>query len=172
MTTRPVRTHCVLCGGPFAITPRAPQPCRHARSGYVASRRSWCTACDTIDAPLRAARASARERARDERAVRQAYMREYNARPEVQARKRQQKAAARFATRKSFRCGACAGRFAGNREAYRMVDGVRVRLGLCPYCAEQRHGPAKAKAPRAGWAEYQRERRARQRAMRGNADAA
>jgi hypothetical protein len=99
-------------------------------------------------------------------------MREYNARPEVQDRKRRQKAAARFATRKSFRCAGCAGRFGGRREAYRVIDGVRVRLNLCAYCAEQRHGPAKAKAPRVGWAEYQRARRARQRAMRGNADAA
>jgi hypothetical protein len=99
-------------------------------------------------------------------------MREYNARPEVQAAKRQHAAAQRFATRKSFRCADCAGRFAGNREAYRMIGGVRVRLNLCAFCAEHRHGKPKGTAPRVGWAEYQRARRARQRAMRGNAEAA
>lgn len=167
-----MRSHCVLCGLSFDTVARSPQPCKHARSGFVASRRNWCVACDSLDAPIRAARAVSRLRAAAEHEQRRAYMRDYNARPEVQAAKRQQAAAKRFATRKSFRCAECAGRFAGNREAYRMIDGVRVRLHLCAFCAEQRYGRAKEKAPRGGWAAYMRARRARQLAMRGSAEAA
>lgn len=167
-----VRSHCVLCGASFDDVARSPQPCRHARSGFIASRRSWCVGCDSLDAPSRAARAKARLRAVTERAARLAYLREYNARPEVRERKRQHMATKRFGVRKSFRCATCRRRFPGNREAYRMIDGARTRLHMCAFCAEQQYGPPKAKAPRIGWAAYGRERRARQTAIRGKSEAA
>ena len=150
-----VRSNCVFCDASFADVARAPVRCQFTASGTLPSNKSWCAGCDAPDAAVRARRAIARLRAIAEAEQRRAYMAEYNARPEVIAKKRQACAAERFRHRKSFRCAECTGRFAGNREAKRLRDGRTIRLGLCAYCAAQLYGPP-VTAPKGGWAAYQR----------------
>ena len=71
---------------------------------------------------------------RDRDAIRDAD-RARNATPERQQAARQRMRAKRWREGNTFRCGQCAARFSGKREAWRLVNGARVRLGLCAFCA-------------------------------------
>lgn len=133
---RIVRSECVFCGVALTLATRATTRSPFTRSGRLPSNKSWCVACDSLDAPVRAAKALEAERRARRREAHRAYMTDYNQRPEVQMIKRQYNAAKRFRERASFRCGHCTGRFPGNRMAWRLgPDGRRLRLGLCAFCA-------------------------------------
>ena len=155
-------TPCLFCGvalGPETWPRRASA---FTLSGVVVKRYRWCQACDDGTA---AARAAAHDRAA-RREDRRAYMRAYNARPEVRRAKRehaQRQAWRRGAT--SFRCAHCGRRWKRAREARSLIDGRWHRHGVCGDCRPVVIGPSKheTKAPAMGWAAYLRARRARQR---------
>ena len=148
-----MRSNCILCGASFASVERAPQRCRHTRSGFVASRKNWCVGCDGPGALVAATKAADAERRERNRDAHRAYMREYNATRHDPPRAQR------------FKCTGCNRYFGRQRESRRKIDGAWKYLGMCRFCAEIAVGPSKHdlhNGPRGGWAAYHRTRRARQ----------
>ena len=168
------RTHCIFgCGTVLTDATRAPHPCPHVPGGFVKSHRSWCRGCDGPQAATRARKLRQVEDNARRREARRAWRREYEQRPDVRARERErQRRKAWRAGRATFRCACCGGRFPRQREAYRVVDGVRQKLGVCGHCRVQLVGPNRQGALKLGRAAYQRAYRARKAAARTERQAA
>lgn len=150
-----MRSECRFCG--VALTKET-----RARGSFTlrSGRQNWCVACDTPDAPVRARRQSNQNRDREKLAAAQ---RRYRQSEKGKRQRQQARAAKRWRDGVTFRCAGCHGRFANSRESWRLVDGLRKRLGLCRYCAESRVGPSKHDGPL--WQQAKRERVRKARAL-------
>ncbi len=142
-----MRSECILCGASFATVARAPQRCKHTPSGFVTSRKSWCVSCDDFSAPVRARTARQREWSAtvtadpERRAKWYGQIARHKQTTGAKNARRHREVVTQF-TQRTFACSSCHGRFAKQRESWRRINGARVALGMCAFCAEQHYGPA------------------------------
>jgi hypothetical protein len=149
-----VWTECRFCGVPLTDDTRALSRCFDGQ--YRPRNKSWCVACDSLDAPTRARRHDNALRYAREREKVAAAQQRYRQSAKGRAARQRARAAKRWRDGTSFRCAGCHARFANARESWRLVDGVRKRLGMCRYCAEHHVGPSRHDGPL--WQEAKRER--------------
>lgn len=112
------------------------------------SVKSWCVSCDDLSAPVRVRHQQRRDVYRQTMAdpVRKARfyarIKAHKQSLRGKANRRHREVVTQF-TQRTFACTSCRGRFAKQREAWRRINGVRVALGMCAFCAEQHHGPSR-----------------------------
>jgi hypothetical protein len=156
-----VWTECRWCHVPLTPETRARSRCFDGQ--YRPRNKSWCVGCDSLDAPSRARRHdNALRYARDRQRVADA-QRRYRQSAKGRAARQRVRAAKRWRDGSTFRCGGCRARFPNGRESWRLIDGRRVRLGLCRFCAEVQVGPSRHEGPL--WQQAKRERVRKARAL-------